>query len=65
MHGNEDGSIPATFQVIYMVRMHLAFVIFFPTLAYPFLAQIGWKPSPTQRKPLERGSAQTSLKDVL
>ncbi|KAF8559137.1 S-adenosyl-L-methionine-dependent methyltransferase [Imleria badia] len=44
LHGNEDGSIPATFQVIYM---------------------IGWKPSPTQPKPLERGSAQTSLKDVL
>ncbi|KAF8138313.1 S-adenosyl-L-methionine-dependent methyltransferase [Boletus edulis] len=44
LHGNKDGSIPATFQVIYM---------------------IGWKPSPTQPKPLERGSAQTSLKDVL
>ncbi|KAG8218493.1 S-adenosyl-L-methionine-dependent methyltransferase [Butyriboletus roseoflavus] len=44
LHGNEDGSIPATFQVIYM---------------------IGWKPSLTQAKPLERGSAQTSLKDVL
>jgi len=44
LHGNKDGSIPATFQVIYMV---------------------GWKPSPTQPKPLERGSAQTSLKDIL
>ncbi|KIJ69849.1 hypothetical protein HYDPIDRAFT_178281 [Hydnomerulius pinastri MD-312] len=44
LHGQEDGSIPATFQIIYM---------------------IGWKPSPTQPKPLERGSAQTSLKDVL
>ncbi|KAI9574829.1 S-adenosyl-L-methionine-dependent methyltransferase [Boletus coccyginus] len=44
LHGNEDGSIPATFQVIYM---------------------IGWKPSSTQPKPLQRGSAQSSLKDVI
>ncbi|KAG1755378.1 S-adenosyl-L-methionine-dependent methyltransferase [Suillus lakei] len=44
LHGNEDGSVPATFQIIYM---------------------IGWKPSPNQHKPLERGSAQTNLKDVL
>jgi len=44
MHGNEDGTIPATFQVIYV---------------------IGWKPAPSQPKPLERGSAQTNLKDVL
>ncbi|KAF8514848.1 S-adenosyl-L-methionine-dependent methyltransferase [Hysterangium stoloniferum] len=44
LHGIEDGSIPATFQVIYL---------------------IGWKPSPTQPKPLERGSAETTLKDVL
>ncbi|ORY35649.1 hypothetical protein BCR39DRAFT_511310 [Naematelia encephala] len=26
---------------------------------------IGWKPGPTEPKPLERGSAKTSLKDVL
>ncbi|KAI0638589.1 S-adenosyl-L-methionine-dependent methyltransferase [Trametes polyzona] len=44
LHGNEDGTIPATFQVIYV---------------------IGWKPAPNQPKPLERGSAQTNLKDVL
>jgi len=44
LHGMEDGSIPATFQIIYF---------------------IGWKPSPTQPKPLERGSAETNLKDVL
>lgn len=44
MHGTEDGTVPATFQVIYM---------------------IGWKPSPTQRQPLEHGSAEMSLKDVL
>ncbi|KAG8904764.1 NADH dehydrogenase [ubiquinone] 1 alpha subcomplex assembly factor 5 [Tulasnella sp. 403] len=44
LHGNEDGTIPATFQIVYM---------------------IGWRPSPNQPKPLERGSAKTSLKDVL
>ncbi|KAL0950157.1 hypothetical protein HGRIS_010151 [Hohenbuehelia grisea] len=44
LHGNEDGSIPATFQVIYM---------------------IGWKPSPSQPKPLDRGSGKVNLKDVL
>ncbi|KAI0371520.1 S-adenosyl-L-methionine-dependent methyltransferase [Pilatotrama ljubarskyi] len=44
LHGQEDGSVPATFQVIYV---------------------IGWKPAPNQPKPLERGSAQTNLKDVL
>jgi NADH dehydrogenase [ubiquinone] 1 alpha subcomplex assembly factor 5 len=44
LHGNEDDSVPATFQIIYM---------------------IGWKPSPNQPKPLEPGSAQTNLKDVL
>ncbi|KAL7282697.1 hypothetical protein ACG7TL_004171 [Trametes sanguinea] len=44
LHGHEDGTVPATFQVIYV---------------------IGWKPAPNQPKPLERGSAQTNLKDVL
>ncbi|CAL1700136.1 unnamed protein product [Somion occarium] len=44
LHGNEDGSIPATFQIIYL---------------------IGWKPAPTQPRALERGTAQTNLKDVL
>ncbi|KAF9907782.1 hypothetical protein BX616_000325 [Lobosporangium transversale] len=44
MYGNPDGTIPATFQILYM---------------------IGWKPSPTQNKPLERGSAKHSLKERL
>ncbi|KAI5119596.1 hypothetical protein M0805_005766 [Coniferiporia weirii] len=44
LHGNEDGTIPATFQVIFV---------------------IGWKPSPNQPKPLERGTGATNLKDVL
>ncbi|CEL59468.1 hypothetical protein RSOLAG1IB_03401 [Rhizoctonia solani AG-1 IB] len=44
LHGDEDGTVPATFQIIYM---------------------IGWKPAPNQPKALERGSAQTNLKDVL
>ena len=44
LHGNEDGSIPATFRIIYM---------------------IGWHPSAKEPKPLERGSGQINLKDVL
>lgn len=44
LHGNEDGSLPATFRLIYM---------------------IGWKPSPNQAKPLERGTAMFSIKDYL
>lgn len=44
LHGEEDGSIPATFRFVYM---------------------IGWKDSPNQPKPKERGSATVSLKDVL
>ncbi|KAJ3775694.1 S-adenosyl-L-methionine-dependent methyltransferase [Lentinula raphanica] len=44
LHGNQDGTIPATFQVIFM---------------------IGWKPAPTQPKPLQKGSGKTNLKDVL
>ncbi|KAF9208347.1 hypothetical protein BGZ49_009039 [Haplosporangium sp. Z 27] len=44
MYGNPDGTVPATFQILYM---------------------IGWKPSPTQNKPLERGTAKHSLKDHL
>jgi NADH dehydrogenase [ubiquinone] 1 alpha subcomplex assembly factor 5 len=44
LHGNEDGTIPATFRLIYM---------------------IGWKHSPTQAKPLERGSGLVSIKDIL
>jgi len=44
LHGHEDGTVPATFQVIYV---------------------IGWKPSPKQPKPLERGTGKTNLKDVL
>ncbi|KAG6891706.1 hypothetical protein C0992_010109 [Termitomyces sp. T32_za158] len=44
LHGNEDGTIPATFQVVYM---------------------IGWKPAPTQPKPLERGTGEVNLKEIL
>jgi len=44
LHGNKDGSIPATFQIIYM---------------------IGWKPAASQPKPLDRGTGQINLKDVL
>ncbi|KZW04375.1 S-adenosyl-L-methionine-dependent methyltransferase [Exidia glandulosa HHB12029] len=44
LHGKEDGSIPATFQVIYF---------------------IAWKPSPTQPKPLERGTGEKNLQEIL
>ncbi|KAK8853318.1 hypothetical protein IAR55_004022 [Kwoniella newhampshirensis] len=44
IYKDEDGSVPATFSIIFM---------------------IGWKPGPNQPKPLERGSAQTNLKDIL
>ncbi|KAF1919060.1 S-adenosyl-L-methionine-dependent methyltransferase [Ampelomyces quisqualis] len=44
LHGNADGTLPATFRLIYM---------------------IGWKPSPTQAKPLERGTGMFSIKDYL
>jgi NADH dehydrogenase [ubiquinone] 1 alpha subcomplex assembly factor 5 len=44
LHGNEDGTLPATFRLIYM---------------------IGWKPAPTQAKPLERGTGMFSIKDYL
>lgn len=44
LHGNEDGTLPATFRLIYM---------------------IGWKHSPDQAKPLERGTGMFSIKDYL
>ncbi|KAF1935644.1 S-adenosyl-L-methionine-dependent methyltransferase [Clathrospora elynae] len=44
LHGNEDGTLPATFRLIYM---------------------IGWKPSASQAKPLERGTGMFSIKDYL
>lgn len=62
LHGNEDGTIPATFQVIFVVSICAKYPFF---LGNDRCTQIGWKPSATQPKPLERGSAQTNLKDVL
>ncbi|OLY83716.1 NADH dehydrogenase [ubiquinone] 1 alpha subcomplex assembly factor 5 [Smittium mucronatum] len=44
LYGNEDGSIQATFEIVYI---------------------IGWKPDPSQPKPLKRGSAEVSMKSVL
>lgn len=44
LHGNDDGTLPATFRMIYM---------------------IGWKESPNQSQPLERGSGQLNMKDIL
>lgn len=44
LHGNEDGTVPATFRMIYM---------------------IGWKEGEGQSQPLERGSGQINIKDIL
>lgn len=41
IYGNKDGTIPATFQILYM---------------------IGWRPDPSQPKPLPRGSGEISFK---
>ena len=53
MHGSPEGYVPATFSQIFMVCTDSS------------SQQIGWKPSPDQKKPLDRGSASHSLKDVL
>ncbi|KAG9317317.1 S-adenosyl-L-methionine-dependent methyltransferase [Chiua virens] len=60
LHGSE-GCIPATFQVIYMVYIHL-FTL--PLLMLPSLRSDGNLHRPNANL-VERGSAQTSLKDVL
>ena len=44
LHGNKDGTLPATFKILYT---------------------IAWKEGTGQRKPLERGSAEFSIKDIL
>ncbi|KAJ2478125.1 hypothetical protein IWW56_003922 [Coemansia sp. RSA 2131] len=43
LYQNKDGTVPATFQIIYM---------------------IGWKPDPSQPKPLPRGSGKASLGEL-
>ena len=43
LHGNEDGTIPATYQIINV---------------------IGWKKSDDQLKPLKRGTATRSMKEL-
>lgn len=79
MYGKEDGSVPATFQIIFMVRPLYPLSILLRPLCTCVLwtqeqksekeafanSQIGWKPGPNAPKPLERGSAQTNLKDIL
>ncbi|KAG7447579.1 S-adenosyl-L-methionine-dependent methyltransferase [Guyanagaster necrorhizus] len=40
LHGNEDGTVPATFQVIFM---------------------IGWKPDPSQAKPVDKKSTMQNV----
>ena len=76
MYGKEDGSVPATFQIIFMVRpLHPLLICSVPCILWMHEQrtekeafannQIGWKPGPNAPKPLERGSAQTNLKDIL
>jgi NADH dehydrogenase [ubiquinone] 1 alpha subcomplex assembly factor 5 len=74
MYGKEDGSVPATFQIIFMVcPLHPLCTWSQPSFVYLGNRdggtcadnQIGWKPGPNAPKPLERGSAQTNLKDIL
>lgn len=61
MHAKEDGSIPATFQIIYMVGL----IFCEQRVKRIDSSQIGWKPAPNQLKPLERGTGELNLKDVL
>lgn len=61
LHGNEDGTIPATFRIIHIVRLSPRFTV----LLMLTLSQIGWKDSPDQPKPLKRGSGELSMKDFL
>ena len=62
LNAKESDSVPATFQIIFMVNFKAAFPVIKFTLTP---REIGWKPGPNQPQPLERGSAQTNLKDVL
>lgn len=61
MYGSTDSqgqfSIPATFQVIFMVRV-------LPHI-FANAKQIGWKPSESQPEPLARGSGKRSIKQEL
>lgn len=69
MHGNEDGTIPATFSVIFMVSVQIdvrhQFELSQLRPIVLIAQQIGWKPAESQPKPLKRGSGQMNLKDVL
>lgn len=62
LHGKEDGSIPATFQVIYFVS---TMILLHSRPVLNTACQIAWKPSPTQPKPLERGTGEKNLQDIL
>jgi NADH dehydrogenase [ubiquinone] 1 alpha subcomplex assembly factor 5 len=43
VYGNDDGTLPATFQIFYW---------------------IGWKPDPSQPRPLDPQKSDVSLKDL-
>jgi NADH dehydrogenase [ubiquinone] 1 alpha subcomplex assembly factor 5 len=65
MHADELGNIPATFQIIYMVNAIPPLCSFFNSILISSPLQIGWKPAPSQPKPLDRGTGKVNLKDVL
>lgn len=58
MYGNADGTVPATFQVIYMIGKFIA------SAERRRSCGVGWKPDSSQPKPLARGSATASFKDL-
>ncbi|KAF7302071.1 hypothetical protein MIND_00773800 [Mycena indigotica] len=60
LHGLDDGTVPATFQIIYMASSLLVCRI-----NEMNILQIGWKPAPNQPQPLQRGTGQVPLGDVL
>lgn len=66
MYANEDGTIPATFQVLYFIgkKTLLASRCFREHSPWNSVSRTGWKPDPSQPKPIKRGSGQVSLKDL-
>lgn len=64
LHGTENGTVPATFATIYCVSRSYS-TASCACVLIPRYPQIGWKPAPTQAKPLKRGSASHSMKDAL
>lgn len=57
LHGNEDGTMPCTFRIIYLIGES------WPENSSSYcLSYLGWKESPDQAKPLARGSGEINIK---